>query len=93
MCAQLAPTEVEESLAEVLPERPARTAIQHVLPKVGKCAEDTHPEVEEAIEATAPLVPPHGDTSGVSWDRVTVPLCEPGAKRGRPAEQPGIPGP
>ena len=57
MCAQLAPTEVEESLAEILPERPARTAIQHVLSKVDQCAEDHAAEVGETIEAMAPLDP------------------------------------
>ena len=87
--ARLVPAEVEESLSEVLPEGPSRTAIQHVLAKVGQCAEDHAAEVEQAIEATAPL-DADGDTLVVSWDGVTVPLREPGAKRGRPAERPGV---
>ena len=74
LCARLAPTEVEESLAEVLPERPSRTAIQHVLSKVGQCTEDHAAELEEAIETTAPL-DPDGDTLVVSWDGVTSPCA------------------
>ncbi len=89
LSARLVPAEVEESLSEVLPERPSRTAIQHVLAKVGQCAEDHAAELEEAIEATAPL-DPDGDTLVASWDGVTVPLREPGVKRGRPAERPGV---
>ncbi len=73
----------------MLPERPSRTAIQHVLAKVGQCAEDHAAELEQAIEATAPL-DPDGDTLVASWDGVTVPLREPGVKRGRPAERPGV---
>ena len=87
--ARLVPAEVEESLTEVLPEGPSRTAIQHVLAKVGQCAEDHAAEVEQAIEATAPL-DVDGDTLVTSWDGVIVPLREPGAKCGRPAERPGI---
>jgi hypothetical protein len=87
--ARLVPAEVEESLSEVLPERPSRTAIQHVLAKVGQVAEDHAAEVEAAIQATAPL-DTDGDTLVSSWDGVTVPLREVGAKRGRPPERPGV---
>jgi hypothetical protein len=85
--ARLVPAEVEESLWEVLPERPSRTAIQHVLATVGQCAEEGAEQLELALEATAPL-DTEGDTLVVSWDGVTVPLREPAPKRGRPAERP-----
>jgi len=87
--ARLVPAEVEESLGEVLPKRPSRTAIRHVLAKVGQSAEDHASELEQAIEATAPL-DTDGDTLVTSWDGVIVPLREPGTKCGRPAERPGI---
>jgi len=85
--ARLVPAEVEDSLCEVLPERPSRTAIQQVLATVGQCAEDHAEALEEALEATAPL-DTDGDTLVTSWDGVTVPLREPGPKRGRPPERP-----
>ena len=85
--ARLVPAEVEDSLGEVLPEPPSRTAIQHVLATVGQCAEDGAGQLELALEAAAPLAA-DGDTLVVSWDGVTVPLREPAPKRGRPAERP-----
>ncbi len=85
--ARLVPAEVEDSLGEVLPEPPSRTAIQHVLAAVGQCAEDGTEQLELALETAAPL-DAEGDTLVVSWDGVTVPVREPAPKRGRPAERP-----
>ena len=85
--ARLVPAEVEESLGERLPIAPSRTAIQHVLTKVGQCAEEGAGQLELALETTAPL-DTAGDSLVVSWDGVTVPLREPAPKRGRPAERP-----
>ena len=85
--ARLVPAEVEDSLREVLPEPPSRTAIQHVLSAVGQCAEDGAAQLELALQAAAPL-DTEGDTLVVSWDGITVPLREPAPKRGRPAERP-----
>ena len=85
--ARLVPAEVEDSLGEVLPEPPSRTAIQHVLAAVGQCAEDGTEQLELALE-TAAALDAEGDTRVVSWDGVTVPLREPAPKRGRPAERP-----
>jgi len=85
--ARLVPSEVEQSLREVLPEAPSCTAIQHVLRRVGQCAEDHADQLELALQATAPLNV-DGDTLVVSWDGVTVPLREAACKRGRPAERP-----
>ena len=85
--ARLVPAEVEESLGEMLPEPPSRTAIQHILTTVGQCAEDGAGQLELALQAEAPL-DVEGDTLVVSWDGVTVPLREPAPKRGRPAERP-----
>ena len=85
--ARLVPAEVEDSLGEMLPESPSRTAIQHVLTTVGQCAEEGAEQLELALETAAPLNA-EGDTLVVSWDGVTVPLREPAPKRGRPAERP-----
>ena len=85
--ARLVPAEVEDSLSEVLPEPPSRTAIQHVLTRVGQCAENGAEQLELALATAAPLAI-EGDTLVVSWDGVTVPLRESAPKRGRPAERP-----
>ena len=85
--ARLVPAEVEDSLAEVLPDPPSRTAIQHLLTTVGQYAEDHAEQLELALQDAAPLKA-EGDTLVVSWDGVTVPLREPAPKRGRPAERP-----
>lgn len=88
--ARLVPAEVEDSLAEVLPEPPSRTAIQRLLTTVGQYAEDHDEQLELALQKAAPLET-GGDTLVVSWDGVTVPLREPAPKRGRPAERPPAP--
>ena len=85
--ARLVPAEVEDSLGEVLPKPPSRTAIQRVLTDVGQCAEDGAGQLELALQGAAPL-DAEGDTLVVGWDGVTVPLREPAPKRGRPAERP-----
>ena len=85
--AGMVPAEVENSLREVLPEAPSRTAIQQLLTRVGQYAEDHAEPLELAVQESAPL-DAEGDTLVVSWDGVTVPLREPAPKRGRPAERP-----
>ncbi len=85
--ARLVPAEVEDSLAEVLPKPPSRTAIQHLLTTVGQCAEDSAESLERALQEAVPL-DAQGDTLVVSWDGVTVPLREPAPKRGRPPQRP-----
>ena len=85
--ARLVPAEVEDSLTEVLPDPPSRTAIQHLLTTVGPYAEDHAEQLELALQDVAPLKA-EGDTLVVSWDGVTGPLREPAPKRGRPAERP-----
>lgn len=87
LCARLVPAEVEDSLREMLPESPSRTAIQHVLSAVGQCAKEGAGQLELALQAAAPLNV-EADTLVVSWDGVTVPLRELAAKRGRPPERP-----
>ena len=82
--ARLVPAEVADSLSQVLPERPSRTAIQHVLTTVGQCAEDHAEELEEAIQATAPL-DSDADSLVVSYDGVTVPVREPACQAGASA--------
>ena len=84
--AGMVPAEVENSLRELLPEPPSRTAIQQLLTRVGQYAEDHAEQLELALQTAAPL-DPEGDTLVVSWDGVTVPLREPAPKRGRPAER------
>ena len=87
LSARLVPAEVEDSLAEVLPKPPSRTAIQHLLTTVGQCAEDGAQQLELALQEAAPLNA-QADTLVVSWDGVTVPLREPAPKRGRPPQRP-----
>lgn len=89
MGARLTPGEVAETLAEVFPDPPSCTAIQHVLAKVGQQAEDNATEVEAVLNAQAPL-DLDGDTLVVSWDGTTMPLRQRGPKRGRPPERPGV---
>ena len=85
--AGMVPAEVRDCLGELLPEPPSRTAIQQLLARVGQYAEDHADQLELALQEVAPL-DPAGDTLGVSWDGVTVPLREPSRKRGLPAERP-----
>ncbi len=85
--ARLVPAQVEDSLAELLPEGPSCTAIQHLLAAVGQHAEEAADALEEAREAHAPL-DPAADTLVVSWDGIHVPLREVAPKRGRPPERP-----
>ena len=49
--ARLVPAEVEDSLAELLPQGPSCTAIQHLLAAVGHHAEEAADALEEAMEA------------------------------------------
>ena len=70
--ARLVSAEVEDSLAELLPEGPSCTAIQHLLAAVGhEVAPDA---LEEAMEARAPL-----ETAG-GWRRLSCCRREPVAK-------------
>ncbi len=85
--ARLVPSEVEDSLREVLPQPPSRTALQRLLTTVGQGAEDGAESLERALQEAAPLNA-EGDTLVVSWDGVTVPLREPAPKRGRPPQRP-----
>ena len=81
------PAEVEDSLAELLPEGPSCTAIQHLLAAVGQHAEEAAGALEEAMDARAPLEAA-ADTLVVGWDGVHVPLRQAAPKRGRPPERP-----
>ena len=60
--ARLVPAEVEDSLSEMLPDPPSRTAIQHVLSTVGQCAEEGSGQLELALEAVVPL-----NTRAIPW--------------------------
>jgi hypothetical protein len=87
--AQLPAAGVAAAMAELLPQAPSRTAIQHVLRRVGERAETEAATVEAALQAQAPLQLA-GDTLVVGWDGITVPLREAAPHRGRPAERPGV---
>ena len=89
MGGRLTPGEVAETLAEVFPDGPSATAIQHVLRTVGQEAEDNATAVEAALNEQAPLNL-DGDTLVASWDGTTMPLRQKAAKRGRPPERPGV---
>lgn len=74
--ARLVAAEVEDSLGEVLPEPPSRTAIQHVLTAVGQCAEDGAEQFELSLETAAPLNA-EGDTFVVSGTASRSPCASP----------------
>ena len=80
---------VSETLAEVFPDGPSCTAIQHVLRTVGQQAEDNATAVEATLNEQAPLNL-DGDTLVASWDGTTMPLRQKAPKRGRPPERPGV---
>jgi len=88
--ALLVPREVETLLGKVLPQGPSSTAIQRVMRNAGGFAEEHEERVEAAMIRDAALSP-DGDVCVVSWDGVTVPLREPGTKRGRGPDRPGRP--
>jgi len=81
--AQLVPAAVEQAVAEALGTGPSRTAIQHLLHRVGQCAETHAGELEAAIQAQHPL-PTQGDTLVVGWDGTMVPLRQPSAEVAAP---------
>ena len=89
MGARLTPGEVAQTLAEVFPDGPSTTAIQHVLEQVGQRAEDHAAAVEASLNEQAPL-DLGGDTLVASWDGTTMPLRQPAPHRGRPPERPGV---
>lgn len=86
--ALLVPREVEALMEKVLPHAPSATAIQKVMRQVGGFAEENADQIEEAIRKKAPLKST-GKLLVASWDGVTVPLREQGAKMGKPRERPG----
>ena len=88
--AQLTPTEVEAAMAELLRQGPSRTAIQHVLTRVGAAAEHQARALATVLALQAPLKVEEADTLVVGWDGTTVPLREPAPRRGRPPERPGV---
>ena len=87
--AQLTPAQVEAAMAQMLPQGPSRTAIQHLLTRVGERAETQAAAVEAALQAQAPLSV-DAEVLVVGWDGTTVPLREAAPRRGRPAERPGV---
>ena len=87
--AMLVPGEVRTLLGKLLPQAPSVKAIQRAIADVGRFAEDSHGQVEEAARRDSPLSS-EGDVLVLSWDGKMVPLREPGIKTGRPPERPGI---
>lgn len=79
--------EVEASLCGLLPESPSCTAIQHLLARVGQCPEDLPEQLELTLQEAVPL-DTEGNTLGVSWGGVIVPLRKPVPKCGRSPERP-----
>ena len=87
--ALLVPRMAETLLGKMLPHRPSATAIHHVIHHVGTFAEQADDKIEAAMQEQAPLSS-EGDVLVQSWDGVTVPLREEGAKTGRKPERPGV---
>jgi len=87
--AHVTPEETEQLLAKCAWFHPSATAIKNILQEVGDFVEGHGEELDEAIRAEETV------TAGTrilaaSLDGVNVLLREPGAKRGRPGERPGL---
>ena len=87
--AHVTPEETEQLLAKCAWFHPSGTAIKNILHEVGEFVESHAEELEGAIRAEE-TVPEGTQILAASLDGANVRLREPGAKRGRPGERPGI---
>jgi hypothetical protein len=87
--ALVTPEETEQMLAKCAWFHPSATAIKNIVQEVGAFVE-THTEELEAGVRAEERIPPGTRVLVGSLDGVNVLLREPGIKRGRPGERPGI---
>jgi hypothetical protein len=83
------PRETETLLAKCSLFRPSATAIKHLAQRMGRWLEIHEDAVLSALRANEPL-PKETQALCASLDGTNVLLAEPGEKRGRPAERPGV---
>ena len=87
--ALVTPEETEQLLAKCAWFHPSATAIKNIVQEVGEFVEVHAEELDAAIRAEE-LAPAGTRVLAASLDGVNVLLREPGVKRGRPGERPGI---
>lgn len=87
--AHVTPGETEQLLRKCAWFHPSATAIKHIVKPVGDFIERRAEDVDSAIRAEE-TVPRETRALVASLDGVNVLLNEPGVKRGRPAQRPGL---
>lgn len=87
--AHVTPQETEQLLHKCALFHPSATAIKHMVQPVGDFIETRAEDVDSAIRAEE-TIPKETRVLAASLDGVNVLLNEPGVKRGRPAQRPGL---
>jgi len=87
--ALVTPQETEQLLQKCALFHPSATAIKHIVKPVGDFIEDRGEDLDDAIRAEE-KIPDGTRVVTASLDGVNVLLHEPGVKRGRPVERPGL---
>ncbi len=87
--AHVTPQETEQLLRKCALFHPSATAIQHIVRPVGDLIERRSEDLDSAIRAEE-AIPKGTRVLAASLDGVNVLLQEPGVKRGRPGERPGL---
>ena len=87
--AHVTPQETEQLLHKCALFHPSATAIKHIVEPVGNFVEERGEDLDIAIRAEE-TIPDGTHVVVASLDGVNVLLNEPGVKRGRPVERPGL---
>ena len=87
--AHITPQETEQLLHKCALFHPSATAIKHIVKPVGDFIETRGEDLDSVIRA-AEAIPKGTRVLVASLDGVNVLLNEPGVKRGRPAQRPGL---
>jgi len=87
--AHVTPAETEQLLRKCALFHPSATAIQHIVQPVGDVIERRSEDLNSVIRAEE-AIPKETRVLVASLDGVNVLLQEPGVKRGRPGERPGL---
>lgn len=88
-CALITPEEAVDLLCKSALFVPSATAIKHIIEETGQWLEAVGEAVNQSIRQQEE-VPPNTKVMVASLDGTTLRLREPGKKRGRPPERPGI---
>lgn len=87
--AHVTPQETEQMLRKCAWFHPSATAIKHIVKPIGDFVEARGEDLDSVIRAEEEI-PKGTRTLVASLDGVNVLLKEPGVKRGRPAQRPGL---